>query len=199
MKKLIALATLSILLLFLLTGCDVDCKTQQISIFKGEIPDTILNCVPYKNGDVVKFINSEGTLLSYHVVREEKQITDQILEECYVYTTVYQEDESNLLSDSATYPINLWITNKVDYDFYDVRIINEAFTIPATDFFYQQAEVIDSMTINNVLYYNIIIETPNYIESQNPDSLVAETLFYNYEFGILRIDFTDGDELQRVP
>ena len=199
MKKLIAMGTLPVLFLYMLVSCDVECELQQFAVYHGEIPDSIINLVPYENGEVVNFLNADGKILTYHVVRESKQLTEQIVEECYVSSTTYAVDETNLVSDSANCPIEFAITNRVEFDFYAVKIKNTDFTIPATEYYYQLAHVVDSMTINNVVYYNVLKETPFYFESQNADSLNADTLFYNYEFGILEIDFENGERFQRVP
>ena len=199
MKKLIAMCILLGLFLSMLESCDVGCKLQQFAVYHGEIPDSVINLVPYENGEVVNFLNAEGKILTYYVVRESKQLTEQIVEECYVSSTTYAVDETNLASDSANFPIEFAITNRVEFEFYAVKINNADFTIPATEYYYQLADVVDSMTINNVVYYDVLKETPFYFESQNADSLNADTLFYNYEFGILEIDFEDGQRFQRVP
>ena len=48
------------------------------------------------------------------------------------------------------------------------------------------------------LYYDVFVEEHGYLSPYYNDSIHVDTIFYNYEFGILQLSFSDGDTYNRI-
>jgi len=198
MTKLYKITIFLILIQLILVGCDFHCKEVSFDTYKDKIPDSIINCLPYKNGDVVNFINSDDIILLYQVKRETNIGIEYWNDECSVERMHYELNQTDLKSVDSKFDMKLVVSNYNPINTYLLEISHNDFRIPVSENSQEYADIVDSMLINNVLYYNVFIRKSEAISPYYIDSIQADIVFYNYEFGILEIDFTDGETYQRI-
>lgn len=198
MTNLYKISAFLMLIQIILVGCDFHCKEVLFDTYQDKIPDSVLNYLPYKNGDVVDFINSDDIIISYQVTRETKIGIEYLNDECSVERMHYEQNQTDLNSVDSKFDIRLIVSNYIPINTYLLEISHHNFRIPVSENSQEYADVVDSMLINNVLYYNVFIREREAIIPYYIDSVQADTIFYNYEFGILEIDFTDGETYRRI-
>ncbi len=198
MSKYYAFALLFTILL-LWTGCR---PTEYQTIDLGPLPEEILAKVPYQNGQVYKFEHSGGHTVSFSTVRaseKNKSYPDDLFFCSNQVVTVY-EYEVNTTVMEADYPIfniSLNLSNETDSTYrLSARIGSASFMIPlqaADTAFWPPVTIADSLQIGSK-YYKEVFKLKDYDSYwYTKDSIRVDSLFYNYDQGILLIKMTNQE------
>jgi len=185
-KFLITIAILS-----LLNSCRPPCNP--IPVENGPIPDKALACVPYKDGETYKLIHTEGLVIEFASTRKTTQQWSECTE-CCKYEYHYETNHTLLIPDYPIFNIEFYISN-MDTSY--IQCYGTAgkygFGIPTQpEQQYPYYKQIDSMFINSEYYYDIFgFKTDNGYSYQ--DSIRVDSIFYNYEFGIVKILMSNGE------
>lgn len=193
-----------ILIVFGFFGCD-EClfennKNQLIDM--GDIPSEIKECVPYQDGDTVKFVDTEGNVHLFKVIRAFEYHETSIDFDCHINYIKYQTDSLQLKSDtynrvivfegSNYHPSGLNIINS-----YSMDLKTRYFIVPISDKAKNSVDQLDSLLVNGEIYMDVFVINPTIYIDRYQDSIHAETIYYNYKYGMLKIAFSDSTYLIR--
>lgn len=185
----------SIILVLLLTvgGCR---PCEYILHDMGLLPEEALAYVPYQKGESVILQHSEGGIITFSVdrystIREESMGSHS----CAMYK--YEENITTLRPDHPVMEISFYINN-MDTTIYfgNVYIERAGFTIPTQEFQYEYFDYADSLLIDSTYYYNVFKlsnESANYNLSRIDNPISIDSLYYNYENGILKVTLTNDE------
>jgi len=183
--------------LSLMTGCR-PCEYQTIDL--GPLPEEILAKVPYQNGRVYEFDHSGGHTIRFSTVRAtEKKRSDPDLCFCngQIVNIYLSEVNTTILKpDYPIFNIQLQLNNHLDSSYsFSIAIGSAFFTIPlqASDTAYWPVSVADSLQIANKSYKEVFkLKNPgDYWYTK--DSIRVDSLYYNYDQGILLIKMTNQE------
>jgi hypothetical protein len=187
MKKWVLLA-----LVIALAGC---CDT--IVINNGPLPETALLLVPYQAGETYRFKHSNGLVINFETSRETRDEWDF---ERPCTEVRYQLNSTRLTPDYPIFNLSFSISNSnaPHIDCY-ASFGNSWFYIPSDEPQTGVFEMVDSLIISNTTFYNVFMlanyNTP-YFGNQG---IYSDTLFYNYDFGILKIVMSNNESYEIVP
>lgn len=188
---------LLLVVLLLWTGCR-PCTYQTINL--GPLPEEILTKVPYQNGRVYNFDHSGGLSVGFSTVRaSEKYQSYPDLCFCSNQTVNFYVSEVNTTVLEPDYPIfdiRLELTNHIDSSYsFSVMVGSAYFTIPlqTADTAYWPVTIADSVQIGNK-YYKEVFKLKNFDDYwYGNDSIRVDSLFYNFDQGILLIKMTNQE------
>lgn len=173
-----------------LTGCPPNCEYSLVNF--GTLSDEVLEMIPYEDGESYGFRHSEGEQLSFLATRETSMISNY-WDECTEVT--YASDYTIMVPDYPLFDIRIWI-----YKADSTRVLHQAiigtssFILPLTEEpfedFYQ---FYDSIYLQEKWFSDVYEIEPLYSPYQNPKSILADTLWFNTEFGILKFTMTSGE------
>ncbi|MCK5538945.1 MAG: hypothetical protein KAI79_19125 [Bacteroidales bacterium] len=180
MQKLIYLLAI----LPLISGC-IPCDSTDVHL--PPIPDNILAFVPYQNGDQVILEHSEGYQIEFSTTRF-KYYDQDYCDHCCEYTYHYEVDNTILSPDYPIFSIqiNLSSADSIHY-FMDLSIGSDYFPIPLVEDQYQQFEILDSIQLLDSTYYDVFKFKSSENYYSNTASIYVDSLYYNHNFGILKI------------
>ena len=75
---------------------------------------------------------------------------------------------------------------------------DDLFYIPTADFQLDYFEKVDSLIIDSVTYKDVFKLNSDYGSYYDKDSIYADSLYYNYEYGILKILMSNGESYEIV-
>lgn len=187
---------LAVLLLW--TGCR-PCAYQTIDL--GPLPEEILAKVPYQNGRVYSFKHSAGHTVNFSTVRASRQEKTHLDDfgfycnkEARIY--VYEVNTTSLKPDYPIFNIRLDLCNETDSFYrFSAQIGSASFIIPvqAADTAYWPVTVADSLQIGNK-HYKEVFKLKNLNDNwYHSDSIRVDSVFYNYDQGILLIKMTNRE------
>lgn len=188
--KLILKFTIIFTLILVFYGCPTPCDEIKTNIVSS-ISDSILNYIPYTNGDEVILEHSEGAKIIFTAQRES---TTEIFycEHC-CDSWEYQIDRTILTPE---YPINS-IEMKLSKP--DENYVGFSLRFGISTFLFSTAELnlslTDSVLLNNKFFYNVYAlsseQNQNYYG--NDFTLFADSLYYNFELGIIKITMSNDE------
>jgi hypothetical protein len=162
----------------------------------GPIQDSILARVPYQDGQVFQFRHSAGKVITYAAHRaSHEEYFD--CERCCKYLYKYQSNTTVLVPDYPVFKLTFWISN-LDSSRSDLSVWmgNSAFYPSAAHGDFLNADRHDSLLIND-RWHREVFRIPNSNDSWfNRDSIYADTLYFNYVSGILKIVMSNGEYFQ---
>ena len=187
---------LKILLLLLVSGCELPCAEINKVTDLGPLTDEVLELLPYENEEVVNFRREDGSIFPFNVQREtQKQyLNDQ--DECTSFTTIYEINNTLLTPSDSSQAVRIWVSNLQEVSGYDARVGYSRFMIPVSEASREQAETEDSLTVNDVVYYDVFRLYGEPADPAFTDSLQAVTMLFNDDFGILEVLRSDGSYYQ---
>ena len=162
-----------------------------ITIENGPLPEKALAFVPYQDGETYKIGHSKGLVINYRATRET---TDGWTEctECCKYEYHYQINTIRLVPDYPVFELYFEISNP------DTAFINcygsagkYNFLIPASEMQSEYFESEDSLKLGDIFYKDVFKLKSSYWSHQ--DSIFADSMYYNYEFGILKLIMSNGE------
>ena len=192
MKNLIKLLLPAILL-----GCELPCAEISRVSDLGPLPEEVLGIMPYEDGETVSFLYAGDTTVHMEVAREMTKQYEYYQDECSKITTVYRIDMTEMATADSAFAILAWVTNLAVPDWYQVVVNDSYFHIPVSPHAYEEADILDSLTVNGVVYYNVCRSPRVGIEPEDSTAPVADSLFFNTGYGFLEIVMADGSRYQR--
>lgn len=184
MKKLILIAFSTVLLY----GCP---PCDPVVVDFGPLPESALALVPYVNGQTYRFRHSEGLVINYTALRETRP-------EIHASRTCdfehrFEMNSTKLTPDYPVYTFMLEVSNPdsshIDFD---IWFRNSSFTIPSGSEFSHPLTYFDSVLIDDRYYYEVF-RLRNQGYHFYTDTLATDSIYYNYEYGILQINMTNGE------
>jgi hypothetical protein len=173
-------------LISLLSAC-IPCHTTNIEL--PPIPDSIINLIPYKNEQTIKFKHSAGSEIEFKTQRTQKWDYSGC-SECCKYSYHYQTDQTWLTTDYPLFNMNLMIYSfdSLNYNL-DIYVGQSSVGLPANKEMIKQyfsENLFDSLTINDKMYYDVLKLYTSHWTTGSAD-IVPDSIYYNYSFGILKI------------
>ena len=174
---------------FLFFACPPKCNNQLIVI--SPIPDSILNLVPYGDGQKVCLRHSEGTQIEFNCSRSTH--TEFVDFERGCGNVIEFEVNCTILTPEYPLPeINITI-QKIDEEYIDMNLW---FAGGNFNFIFYESKV-DSLieyAIGDHNYSNVWAMKSDYYNSYlNQPELLVDSLYFNADFGILRIKMNNGE------
>jgi hypothetical protein len=168
----------------ILSGC-FPCHTTTVE--NGPLPNSALELVPYQKGNTYKLKHSNGLVISFETTRETQEEYTYCTECCkYIYH--FEINTTKLSPDYPIFNCDFGISNRdtTHLDCY-ASIGKSVFYIPTENTENNYYEKVDSLILNSIVYYNVFKLKTDYDSYYNQDSIYADSLFYNYEHGILKV------------
>jgi hypothetical protein len=181
---------LFLLLIPFLYGCPT--YVEPPILYYGPVPDSIARLIPYQDSVVYKFIHSKGYVVDFKADRNTWQMYGS--NEKSGSSPLKKQIGSNvsLVSDYPAMDIRLNINNYDPPTFYlDISVQNTNFE--NYDFAYKVFAAVgsDSILVNNK-YYKDIFVFKNY-DLYNNFIPFADSLYYNKNYGIIKIFLRNGE------
>ncbi len=173
-----------------LTACPPRCDL--ISLNFGELSPEVLEMVPYIHGASYGFRHSAGQEVYFLVDRQTSVITDY-WEECTQVT--YGSDRTIMMPDYPLFDMGIWIY-KVDstHVMHQATIGTSSFILPLThECDPGSCTVLDSVMVNGKWFRDVYRVVPLNSDYQPQGEILADTLWFNTDFGILKFTMTGGE------
>lgn len=179
----------------MLSSC-LPCDT--ITVENGALPDSALSFVPYQNGETYKLKHSNGLIINFETTRSTRDEWSHCTE-CCNYEYHFEINTTRLIPDYPIFDCNFDISNR-DTTYFDcyASIGKYGFYIPTSDFQLDYFEKVDSLTLDSVSYYNVFKLKSDYGSYYDQDSIYADSLYYNFQHGILKILMSNGEYYEIV-
>jgi hypothetical protein len=184
MKKWIYL--IPVLILSSCWPCDT------VIIENGTLPDAALKFIPYQNGETYQFQHSNGLIINFESIRETREEWTYCTE-CCKNEYHFEVNSTILIPDYPVFDFQFEISNE-DTALYicNAFIGRNGFVIPTSEVQYDFFERVDFIVIDSKCYYEVW-KLKSYGSYYNEDTVYADSLFYNYDFGILKILMSNGE------
>ena len=186
---------LIIAVLLLLTIC-YSCKKKDDGRVKQPLNATVVNMIPYKDGQVVAFItNKQGTITT--VVHRNFQILNHsipFVSEEYLEVNLKRSDTNSdfisFLARGSSAADSAMQFNITPYgDFYNIIQFKAHINGTMSQFLYNGTAIFhDSFMLNNITYTKVL--ELNWNSTENVRAI--NRLFYNAAFGVLHYETKDG-------
>lgn len=183
--RIIVLSALS----FLFFACPPKCNNQLIVI--SPIPDSILNLVPYVDGQKVCLRHSEGAQIVFNCSRRTHTEFDGFDYGCG-NSIEFEVDRTILTPEYPLPDISLSIT-KIDEEYIDMNLW---FAGGNFNFIFYESKVdtLIEYVIGDKIFKNVwALKSDHYNSYLNQPELLVDSLYYNADFGVLRIKMNNGE------
>ncbi len=192
MSKLICFLVLTVML-FGLTACPY-CNCDNVQpVNLQDIPEEVVAKLYYKNDTVYLFKHSSGTLVEY---QSDVQFTDSDLQkfscDCLQIINNEQHYKTSLTSETNAPDISCKLNNlKEPYYPLRIGIWKILFEIPLSEEDAgNEPPMLDELVIDGRTYHNVYtLHNPNAGLKQ----IDIDSLYYNHEFGIIKITKTNDE------
>ncbi|MFO7574590.1 MAG: hypothetical protein R6W67_05490 [Bacteroidales bacterium] len=188
--KIKLLSILAFLLLFA-AGCD-RCRNPKV-IDAGELTAEQLALVPYTDGQVVRFLHSEGLIIDYNVSRSTTIEMRDYSGKCEMLK--FRIDKTSLIPEYPALAMNFYVANTDEnYTAFEASIGKYYFYLPKdTENFFSYGTLGD-MPLNDTLYTDVFfLKTPAWSIPQY-EVIYVDSLYYNYTTGVIRITMSNSEK-----
>jgi hypothetical protein len=193
MKNIIKFA-----ILVLLFSCDLPCpEINQVSDL-GALPEEVLGVMPYEDGDAISFLYAGDTVMAMEVSRETRKQYEIYEDECNQLTYVYEIDVTTMTNADSMLSILAWVANLTAIDWYEVKINDSRFRIPVSPNSYLDAIILDSLQVNETVYYNVCQMARSSVVPDATGAPLVDIVYFNTAAGFLEILMADGSRYQRI-
>ena len=178
------------------------CRHCEPEIFDmGMIPGSVLDAIPYQEGDTLKLKHSHGKVINFHVRRSLEKLEENYCFDC-CDTYLFEEDRTVLTPDHPIFDCKITINN-LDTVIYFARISvgRSYYEVPMNNDTLDFYPVTDSVKIGNQFYYRVygLADQFSYIVQNDLEEMVRiDSLYFNFTDGILKITMTN-EEYYQVP
>jgi len=173
-----------IILLLSLVGCRCD---PPVVIDLGPVPDSILASVPYQDGQSYSFRHSAGQAIQYTVRREVREELTWCEWRCCDSVYKYQVVTTTLKPDYPVFDMAFSLSSfSREYPMLDVWIARSSFMVPLFRGDSTWPERADSLLIGD-RWFRDVYRLGRYDWGYGSGTIYADSLFYNFNEGILRI------------
>lgn len=185
---------LSLLVLF---GCDLDCSVISRKTDLGPLPESAISYMPYADGEQVKFLQPDDSVVTLKVSRENTRKYQYYEDECSRLTLIYELNLTQLATPDSVLDVWAWVTNLAQIDVYDVRVGVSHFQLPVSQEYRAMADLIKNCTINGIAYQNVYRIPRDTVLMTEKSVTLADTLFFNEDHGFLEFIMEDGTRYMR--
>ena len=182
--------SLIFLFIFIIYACP-PCDREIIE--NGPLPQSALDCVPYQDGEIYKLKYSEDLIINFTAERRTEENWQESRGQWCGPETHYEENNTVLKADYPLFDIGFEMNNYDTTRIYcHAYIGNSGYYIPIPDSQHQvsYSEKFDSMFFDGNTYKDVYIMTS---ASSNDATSSGDSLYYNYEFGILKYIRSNGE------
>lgn len=186
MKRIIYL-----IISILLYGC---WPCDSIIVENGTLPKSALKYVPYLDGNTYKFKHSNGFVISYKTNRKTEKVLERC-EHCCKYKYSYEVNTTKLITNYPVFNLEFNIDNfdTLNYSCY-ATIGQGGFNIPINnDFDRELYQKVDSIKIGSEYYYQVFKMKSNNFGYDSQSSIYVDSLYYNYEKGVIKIILSNNE------
>lgn len=179
-----------------LTACPPKCDIRYIDF--GKVPEEASAMVPYLDGETYGFRHSGGQEIFFLTERDTNTITDQ-WDECTQLT--YGSDHIRMTADYPIFDIGFWILKNDTASIYHSASIGLAsFILPLTaDNQPDRFNYYDSLYLMKQWFRKVYEVVPVFSTQTKPEDILADTMWYNTEFGILKFTMSSGEFFEFIP
>lgn len=188
---------IKLLVLLLLFGCKLECSVITKKTDLGQLPDAVIDYMPYVDGQNVKFVYAGDSVLSMKVSRENSKQLEYYEDECSSITFAYSLDVTRMASPDSTFRVTAWIANLSTTDWYDVLVGTSTFKVPVSAEYRAKAEMFDSYTINGIEYDDVFRLPRDSVLIVKDAAVLTDTLFFNTDYGFLEFVLENGQRFMR--
>lgn len=184
-------------LLFILVLLPSCWPCDPVIIDLGDVPDDGIAFVPYLPGETISLEHSEGLTITYSIQRESRD-EETWCEWCCKNIYRYEVLTTKLTPNYPTASIEITM-NSSDSTFIPCSVYTDGgyFIIPTNKVMPDYDNKLDSIQIGLETYYDVfLLETDSWNKSDG--EIYADSLYYNFEFGILKLTKTNDEYFQLV-
>lgn len=169
-----------------------------ITVENGPLPDSALNIVPYQHAETYRFKHSNGWVINFETYRETRD-ERTFCTECCSYEYHFEVNSTRLTPDYPIFDFHFEISN-IDTTYIDcyASIGKYGFYIPTSKNQLGYYQKVDSIIIDSLTYYEVFKLKSDYGSYYGNDSIYADSLFYNYKWGVLKILMSNGEYYEIV-
>jgi hypothetical protein len=185
-------AAITAAMLILFSSC-FRCKPPLL-IDNGRIPDSILSCVPYQQGQTLKFRHSGGLVIGFSSTRQSR---DEWLrcDWCCDYEYKFEVNTTTLTPDYPIFSLGFDLSNPDSKGFdFGARVGYYWFQIPSNSYQAAYCGYADSLMIGEKKYYKVFKIKSNYGSSYDRDTIFADSMYYSYKQGLIQIMMSNGEK-----
>lgn len=159
----------------------------------GQLPDSLLNLVPYRDGETYNFTDPSGEVIQFQAFRELVQIKEPRCPECFFGPDIlFEQDFTMLKTESDAFNVTFTINNEDStYINFQSNIGKNIFPIPLSREAIYDEFVLDSLYIDSIIYRDIL-KIPTRLSDLYKDPINPDSMYYNFENGIIKIIMSDG-------
>ncbi len=181
-----------LVLLVMLYGCPL-CINKVITE-NGPLVEEYKLSIPYQDGKIYKLKYSDSLVINFTAQRILEDLMVNNCAEC-CGETQFQIDKTILTADYPLFDIQFELNNRdtTNIECY-TKIGNTYFYIPVTEAQITRTDKIDSLIIDSISYKNVYVLYSNYSTNSNKP---LDSLFYNYDFGIVKL-ILSNDEIYTI-
>ncbi len=180
--------------LLILTGC---CPGGISTKDNGPLPESALLFVPYQNDSMYSFQHSKGEIISFKTSRETFE-DYYACTECCVHNQ-FETNQTTMVSESFDYDISIEISNlNTEILHCYLNIGKYSFYIPTPVSQYPYYEIADSLEIDSCIYFDVLKLGEPQTPTNYYDYISLDSLYYNQDYGILKIVFSSGEYYKRI-
>lgn len=180
--------SLFILFVFILYGCP-PCDREVIE--NGPLPQSALECVPYQDGENYKLKYSDELIISFTAERRTEENWQESRGQWCGPETHYESNTTVLKADYPLFDIGFTMNNYDTNAIHCFAYIGEStFYIPVSEFQQSNYEKTDTMIIDETIYEDVFVMT---ITTSSGETFLTDSLYYNFEFGILKYIKSNGE------
>jgi len=172
-----------------LTGCPPPCEYMLIEY--GSLSEEAISCSPYNDGQSYSFIHSGGHKVSF-LANRTREMRTEYYGEC---TEVRSEsDLSTLTPDYPIFSFNVGI-HKNDTTQYSclIWVGSSSFWFPPTSLMDHGHTYYDSIQMDQNLYREVYKMGNNWKDEIPEGQILADSIYYNTSYGILKILMSNGE------
>lgn len=178
-----------VFIFFLVQSC-IPCDPP-IIVDLGPLSEEQLQLVPYKDKQTYMFRHNQGQVISFVAERGTTQ-EQTYSSHCSKYEYLYEMNTTYLIPDYPVFNIVLWLSNPMEEEVYfNLNVGTRSFYMP-TDFSNSYFPRKDSVWIIDQFYYNVF-QLKSQSDYYQSDSIYADSIYYNFDYGILKIIMSNDE------
>ena len=182
-----------------LSACDRCCDDYENYDTYWYIEDSMLQKIPYQDGDLHHFRTAGGATLPYRVERTMEETIEEWDDHCGIEYNHYQVDITRLLPEDSGMEIKIVFDGSSSrFTPFVVEIGRNYFHIKKKTGTLVSSFVYDSLLVDGTQYFDVFHPTPVFPDTASAEYVPIDSVHYNYAYGILAVYFTDGERYVRV-
>jgi hypothetical protein len=190
--------TILYIVLAMMSGCR-PCEPQMFDM--GEIPQEVLDRLPYKNCENMELVHSAGRVIQFSITHTVENKEDIICFDC-CNTYLYEEARTIFHADHPVFDCSMRLNNMdtIMY-FLNISIGRSFYEVPVSDSTWTYYDRVDSMRIGGRFYHKVYRLADQYhfgTDDAQEGVIAVDSLFFNFAEGILKITMTNDEYYQLV-